>query len=149
MPDERLRPAPATDGAHEGVLELAGDSPDIEHPVSPLHAFQIARGDVHAMTEQEVRWGRVAVQPHLLVTPHLRPVAPAVAQVGEFVDVPLPDAVGLLELADDAIEVPAVGIEIDACPVGRANVLRGEEVCKRLQDRKSTRLNSSHLGISY
>src|SRR5215475_5378038 len=106
MPDERLRPAPVTDGAHEGVLELAGDPPDIEHPVSALHAFQIDRGDVHATTEQEVRRGRVAVQPHLLVAPHLRPVPPAVAQEREFVDVPLADAAGLPDPADETIEVP-------------------------------------------
>jgi hypothetical protein len=111
------------------MLELAGDPPDVGHPVPALHAFQIDRRDVHAVTEQEVRRSGVAMQPDLPVLPHLRSVPPAVAQPAELVDVGLSDAVGFLEPADDRAEVPAVGIEIDACPAGRPDVLRGEEVC--------------------
>ena len=80
VPDERLRAVPVAGGAHEGVLELAGDPPGIEHPVPALHAFQVDRRDVRMVAEQEVRRGRVAVQPDLLVLPHPRPVPPAVAQ---------------------------------------------------------------------
>ncbi len=133
MPDERLRAVPVAHCAHERMLEFSRDPPDIEHPVPALHAFQIDRRDVHAGTEQEVRRSRVAVQPDLLVLPHLRPVPPAVAQPGELVDVPLSDAVGFLERTDDRVEVPAVGIKIYACPVGGADVLRGKEICERLQ----------------
>ena len=80
VPDERLRPVPVGRIAHEGVLKFARDPPDIEHPVPALHAFQIDRGDVHAMTEQEVRRSRIAVQPDLPVLPHPRPVTSAVPQ---------------------------------------------------------------------
>src|SRR6266571_5305182 len=133
MPDERLRAVPVADGTHERMLKLACDPPDIEHPVPALHAFQIDRRDVHAMTEQKVRRSRVTVQPDLLVPPHLRPVPPAVAQRRELVDVPLYDPAGSLEPADDRVEVPAVGIEIDARTVRRPDVLRGEEECERFQ----------------
>ena len=133
MPDERFRPAPVARIAHERVLELARDPPDVEHPVPALHAFQVDRRDVQAVAEQEVRRSRIAVQPDLLVLPHLRPVPPAVAQRGEFVDVALPDAVGLPEPARDRVEVSAVGVEVDADPVGRPVVLGGEEVGERLQ----------------
>ena len=76
---------------------------------------------------------RVAVQPDLLVLPHLRPVPPAVAQTRELLDVARPDAAGIAKPANDRVEVPAVGIEIDRRPVGRPVVLGGEEVGQRLQ----------------
>src|SRR5499425_218402 len=108
--DERLRAVPVAAVTHERVLELASDPPDVEHPVPALHALQVDRRDVHAVAEQEVRGGRVTVQPDLPVLPHLRPLPPAVAQPGELVDVPPPDAVGFPVPADDFVEVPAFGI---------------------------------------
>ena len=73
------------------------------------------------------------MQPDLLVLPHPGLVPPAVAQPGQLVGVVRPDAVGLLEPARDRVEVPAVGVEIDAGPVGRAVVLGGEIISQRLQ----------------
>src|SRR5215831_16465219 len=106
--DERLRAVLVAAVTHERMLELASDPPDVEHPVPTLHALQVDRRDVHAVAEQEVRWGRVTVQPDLPVLPHLRPLPPAVAQPVEFVDVPLPDAVALPKPAHDPVEVSAL-----------------------------------------
>ena len=77
---------------HEGVLQLPGDPPDVEHAVAPLHAFQVDRGDVHAVAEQEVRRGGVTVQPDLLVLPHPGPAPPQIAQPAQLFGVPLTDA---------------------------------------------------------
>src|SRR5262250_2712001 len=94
--DESLRAVLVAAVTHECMLQLASDPPDVEHPVPALHALQIDRRDVHAGAEQEVRRGRVTVQPDLPVLPHPRPLPPAVTQPGKLADVPLPDAVGLL-----------------------------------------------------
>ena len=51
----------------------------------------------------------------------------------KLVDIPLPDAVGVLEPTDDLVEVPAVGIEIDGGAVGRPVMLGRQEVGERLQ----------------
>src|SRR5215469_14937204 len=67
------------------------------------------------------------------VLTHLRPVPPTVAQLGKLAAVPLPDAVGLPKPADERVEVPALGIEVHSCPVGRPVVLGGEKVRQRLQ----------------
>src|SRR6266545_7730945 len=133
MPDERLRAVPVTDGAHERMLELARDPADVEHPVPALHAFQVDRGDVQALAEQEVRRGGVAVQPDLAVLPHARSVPPEVPQPRKLVDIPLPDAVGIRELTEEPVEVPAVGIEIDGGAVRSRVVLGGQEIGQRLQ----------------
>src|SRR5580693_9634632 len=77
VPDERLRPAPVAAVTHERMLEFAGDPPDVEQPVTALHALQVDRRDVHALAEQKVRRGRVTMQPDLPVLPHLRPLPPA------------------------------------------------------------------------
>src|SRR5262250_3115881 len=90
--DESLRAVLVAAVTHERMLELASDPPDVEHPVPALHALQVDRRDVHAVAEQEVRRGRVTVQPDLPVLPHLRPVTPAVAQRRELLDVVRPDA---------------------------------------------------------
>ena len=118
----RLQPA-----RHERVRELARNAPDVEHPVAALHPFQIDRGHVHAVAEQEVCRGRVAVQPDLLVLPHLRPVPPAVPQPGQLTDIIRPDPAGLPQPVRDRVEVPAVGTEIDVVPAGCPVVLRGED----------------------
>ncbi len=50
-----------------------------------------------------------------------------------IVGVTLPDAAGIRQRANDRVEVPAVGIEIHRRPVGRPDVLGGEEVRQRLE----------------
>ena len=80
------------------MLELASDPPDVEKPVAALGALQVDRRDVQAVAEQEVRGGRVAMQPDLPVLPHLRAIPASGHAARELVGVSLPDAVGLLSL---------------------------------------------------
>src|SRR5262245_47842442 len=119
VPDERLRAVPAAAITHKRMLKLPADPPDVEHPHPALHPLQVARCAGHAVAEQEVRWGRVAVQPALPVLAPLRAVPPPVAQPAKLSDAPLSDPVGLCEPAGDRVEVPALGIEIHRCPVRR------------------------------
>ena len=93
---------------------LARDPADIEHPVPALHPLQVDCRDVQAAAKEEVCRRRVTVQPDLLVLPHPRSAPPLIAQPGELVDVPMSDAAGLPEPTDKRVEVPAVGIEVDA-----------------------------------
>ena len=73
---------------HERMLKLSGHPSDVEHAVAAFHPLEIDRRDVEPVAEQEVRRGGVAVQQHLLVLPHVRSLAPQVAQPAEFVHIP-------------------------------------------------------------
>jgi hypothetical protein len=126
--DERLPAPPVAPGGQEGMVQLARDPPDVEHPVAALAPLQVDRRDVQAVPEQEVRRRGVPVQPHLPVLPHPWALPPHSAQPGELVDVPHPDAPALPQHPQQVMEVRAVGGEVDGCSVRRPVVLGGEVV---------------------
>src|SRR5947209_4935808 len=64
----------------EKVLQLSGDTPNIEDTISPLHSFQVYPNHAQSLSKEEVRWSGVSVNQDLLVFPHPWLFSPAVAQ---------------------------------------------------------------------
>src|SRR6266446_253309 len=123
-------------GLQKKVLEFPGDAPDIEDTISSLHAFQVDGNDAQPVAKEEVGWGSIAVDQHLLVFPHTRLFTPALTEPVELVRFVSVDELSLVELAHQTIKIGTILVKINAVAVGGAvmqgsqEVSQGRELCK-------------------
>ena len=131
VPDKRLGGVLVPAGLEEIMLQLSGNPSQIEGAVGALHPFQVDRDHAEIASEKQIAGSGIAVHEHLVILPHTRLFAPAVAQPGQFVHIPVAGYLIRLQLSDDPVQIGAVLIEVDALPVGGTVVQRGEEVRQR------------------
>src|SRR6266478_224530 len=126
--DERFGGIFVARGLQEKVLEFPGDTPDIEDTISSLHAFQVDGDDAQTIAKEEVGWGSIAMNQHLLILPHTRLFAPAITQPVKLVRIVTVDELFLVELSHQAVKIGAILVKINPVAVGGAVMQGSQEV---------------------